>query len=70
MAGVLVFGDTVGGKLAPASLEMAVAGAALAQALNEPLIAGGSSTSSPANRSTTPLTARMISSRATHTPRQ
>ena len=37
MAGVLVFGDTVGGKLAPASLEMAVAGAALAQALNEPL---------------------------------
>ena len=38
MAGVLVFGDTVGGKLAPASLEMAVAGAALAQALNEPLI--------------------------------
>ena len=33
MAGVLVFGDTVGGKLAPASLEMAVAGAALAQAL-------------------------------------
>ena len=38
MAGVLVFGDTVGGALAPASLEMAVAGAALAQALNEPLI--------------------------------
>jgi len=38
MAGVLVFGDTVGGKLAPASLEMAVAGAALAQALNEPLV--------------------------------
>jgi len=38
MAGVLVFGDTVGGKLAPASLEMAVAGAALAQALNEPLL--------------------------------
>jgi electron transfer flavoprotein alpha subunit len=37
MAGVLVFGDTVGGALAPASLEMAVAGAALAQALNEPL---------------------------------
>ena len=37
MAGVLVFGDTVGGKLAPASLEMAVAGAELAQALNEPL---------------------------------
>ena len=38
MAGVLVFGDTVGGKLAPASLEMAAAGAALAQALNEPLV--------------------------------
>jgi electron transfer flavoprotein alpha subunit len=38
MAGVLVFGDSVGGKLAPASLEMAVAGAALAQALNEPLV--------------------------------
>jgi electron transfer flavoprotein alpha subunit len=37
MAGVLVFGDTVGGKLAPASLEMVNAGAALAQALNEPL---------------------------------
>ena len=38
MAGVLVFGDTVGGVLAPASLEMARAGAALAQALNEPLV--------------------------------
>ncbi len=38
MAGVLVFGDTAGGKLAPAALEMAVAGAALAQALNEPLL--------------------------------
>jgi len=38
MAGVLVFGDTVGGTLAPASLEMAAAGAALAQALNEPLV--------------------------------
>jgi electron transfer flavoprotein alpha subunit len=37
MAGVLVFGDSVGGKLAPASLEMVNAGAALAQALNEPL---------------------------------
>ena len=37
MAGVLVFGDTAGGALAPASLEIAVAGAALAQALNEPL---------------------------------
>jgi electron transfer flavoprotein alpha subunit len=38
MAGVLVFGDSVGGKLAPASLEMASAGAALAQALNQPLL--------------------------------
>ncbi len=38
MAGVLVFGDTVGGRLAPASLGMAAAGAALAQALNEPLL--------------------------------
>ena len=38
MAGVLVFGDTTGGALAPASLEMAAAGAALAQALNEPLL--------------------------------
>ena len=38
MAGVLVFGDTVGGALAPASLEMAAAGAALARDFNEPLI--------------------------------
>ncbi len=38
MAGVLVFGDAPGGKLAPASFEMAVAGAALAKALNEPLL--------------------------------
>jgi electron transfer flavoprotein alpha subunit len=37
MAGILVFGDTVGGKLAPASLEVAFAGAAFAQAMGEPL---------------------------------
>ena len=38
MAGVLVFGDVIGGALAPASLEVATAGAALAAALGEPLL--------------------------------
>lgn len=37
MAGVLVFGDVAGGELTAASLEVATAGAGLAQALNEPL---------------------------------
>jgi electron transfer flavoprotein alpha subunit len=38
MAGVLVFGDMAGGKLAAASLEIAAAGAALADALGQPLL--------------------------------
>src|SRR5450756_11553 len=38
MVGVLVFGDMAGGKLTPASLEVAAAGAGLADALGEPLL--------------------------------
>jgi electron transfer flavoprotein alpha subunit len=38
MAGVLVFGDVAGRKIAPASLEVAAAGAGLADALGEPLL--------------------------------
>lgn len=38
MAGVLVFGDVAGGKLTPASLEVAAAGAGLADAFGEPLL--------------------------------
>src|SRR5450756_947678 len=38
MAGVLVFGDMAGGKLTPASLEVAAAGAGLADAFGEPLL--------------------------------
>ncbi|MBI4190614.1 MAG: electron transfer flavoprotein subunit alpha/FixB family protein [Betaproteobacteria bacterium] len=38
MAGVLVFGDTVGGELTPVSLEVATAGAGLADALGESLL--------------------------------
>ena len=37
MAGVLVFGDVAGGEPTAASLEVAAAGAALAEALGEPL---------------------------------
>ena len=37
MAGILVIGEVAGGRLLPASLEAAVAGAALARALGEPL---------------------------------
>ena len=38
MPGILVFGDVVGGKLTPACLEVAAAGAALADAFGEPLL--------------------------------
>lgn len=38
MAGVLVIGEVAGGRLMPASLEAAAAGAALAQTLGEPLV--------------------------------
>ncbi len=37
MPGILVIGEVAGGRLLPASLEAAAAGAALARALNEPL---------------------------------
>ncbi len=38
MAGVIVFGEWPGGQLAPISLEVAAAGAAVAEALGEPLL--------------------------------
>src|SRR5512140_2108434 len=38
MAGILVFGDTAGGKLTPASLEVASAGAGLIDALGGSLL--------------------------------
>ena len=38
MAGILVFGEVAAGRLTPASLEAAGAGAALARALGEPLL--------------------------------
>lgn len=38
MAGILVIGEVAGGRLLPASLEAAAAGAALAEALGEPLL--------------------------------
>ena len=38
MAGVLVFGEVADGGLSPVSLEVATAGAALAEALGEPLL--------------------------------
>jgi electron transfer flavoprotein alpha subunit len=38
MAGVLVFGDWIDGRIAPLSLEVAAAGASVAQAFGEPLL--------------------------------
>lgn len=38
MAGVLIFGDVAGGRLVPAAMEAAAAGAGLAKALGEPLL--------------------------------
>ena len=38
MAGVLIFGDVVGGRLVPAAMEASAAGAGLAEALGEPLL--------------------------------
>jgi electron transfer flavoprotein alpha subunit len=38
MPGILIIGEVVSGRLLPASLEAAAAGAALAQALGEPLL--------------------------------